>query len=98
MIGKGELIIILLIALVLFGAGKIPSIMSDLAKGVRSFKKEMKKDDDDEAQPESEITNIEAESDNKKRDINKKKVAKKGGGKENSANVKNSSIKEKSGS
>jgi sec-independent protein translocase protein TatA len=40
-----HLIIILLIVLVLFGAGKIPKIMGDLAKGVKAFKDGMKDED-----------------------------------------------------
>lgn len=34
----GHIIIILLIVLVLFGAGKLPAVMGDLGKGLRSFK------------------------------------------------------------
>jgi sec-independent protein translocase protein TatA len=34
----GELLLILLLALVLFGAGKLPKVMSDLGKGLRSFR------------------------------------------------------------
>lgn len=41
-IGFRELVIILVIVLLLFGAKKIPSIMGDLAKGIRSFKDGMK--------------------------------------------------------
>ena len=37
-IGLPELIIILVIVLVLFGAGRIPAVMRDLGKGVSSFK------------------------------------------------------------
>lgn len=33
-----QLLIILLIILLLFGAGKLPKVMSDLGKGLRSFK------------------------------------------------------------
>lgn len=40
-----HLIIVLLIVLVLFGAGKIPQIMRDLAKGVKAFKDGMKDED-----------------------------------------------------
>jgi sec-independent protein translocase protein TatA len=40
-----HLVIILLIVLVLFGAGKIPKIMNDLAKGVKAFKDGMKDED-----------------------------------------------------
>ncbi len=34
----GELLLILLIILVLFGAGRIPKIMEDIGKGIKSFK------------------------------------------------------------
>ncbi len=37
-LGATELIIILVLVLVLFGAGKIPQVMEDLGKGVKSFK------------------------------------------------------------
>ncbi len=38
-LGMPELIIILVIILVIFGAGKLPEIGSGLGKGIRSFKK-----------------------------------------------------------
>ncbi len=37
--GIGELIIIFMIVLVLFGAGKIPKIAKDMGSGIREFKK-----------------------------------------------------------
>jgi sec-independent protein translocase protein TatA len=40
----GHLMIILLIILVVFGAGKLPQVMSDLGKGLKSFKDGMKDD------------------------------------------------------
>ncbi len=42
-----HLIVILLIVLLLFGAGRLPKIMSDLAKGLKAFKNELKDSDDD---------------------------------------------------
>lgn len=36
--GFGQLLVILLIVLLLFGAGQLPKVMSDLGKGLRSFK------------------------------------------------------------
>ncbi len=39
--GMGELVVIFLIVLVLFGAGKVPSIAKDLGKGINQFKKAM---------------------------------------------------------
>lgn len=48
-IGLFQLLVILLIILLLFGAGKLPKVMSDLGKGLKSFKSSMneeeKKDD-----------------------------------------------------
>lgn len=37
-----QLLIVLLIILVLFGGGKLPQVMSDLGKGLKSFKDGMK--------------------------------------------------------
>jgi len=55
-IGMPELIIILIIVLVVFGAGRLPEIGSSLGKSIRNFKKatdgkdeidiKQKKDDD----------------------------------------------------
>ena len=38
-------IIVLIIVLLLFGKGKIPSLMADMAKGIKSFKSNMAEDD-----------------------------------------------------
>lgn len=43
-----HLIVILLIVLVVFGAGRLPQVMGDLGKGLRAFKDAMKKDDDED--------------------------------------------------
>ena len=44
-----QLLIVLVIVLLLFGRGKIPQLMGDMAKGIKSFKRGMndeeKKDD-----------------------------------------------------
>ncbi|MFB9952157.1 twin-arginine translocase TatA/TatE family subunit [Rhizobium puerariae] len=42
-------LIVLVIVLVLFGRGKIPELMGDVAKGIKSFKKGMTDDDAQEA-------------------------------------------------
>ncbi|GEO82784.1 twin-arginine translocase TatA/TatE family subunit [Pararhodospirillum oryzae] len=44
-------IIVLIVVLLLFGAGKIPRLMGDVAKGVKAFKKGLQ---DDDAPAESE--------------------------------------------
>ncbi len=41
-LGVWEMAVLLAIVLVIFGAGKLPSAMSDIAKGVRAFKSGLK--------------------------------------------------------
>lgn len=41
-------LIVLVIVLLLFGAGKLPKVMGDLAKGIKNFKAGLKDDSDDE--------------------------------------------------
>lgn len=47
-LGVPELVIIFLIILVVFGAGKIPAIARDMGKGIREFKRAMSSDETDE--------------------------------------------------
>ena len=44
-IGWTGIIIIVVLVVLLFGRGKISSIMGDVAKGIKSFKKGMSSDD-----------------------------------------------------
>lgn len=37
-----QLLIILFVILILFGAGKLPRVMGDIGKGLKSFRDEMK--------------------------------------------------------
>ena len=55
--GLTEMVIILAIVLVLFGAGKLPTVMGDLAKGVRTFKAGLK---DEPAEPPAAAARAEA--------------------------------------
>jgi sec-independent protein translocase protein TatA len=48
-IGFRELLVILVIALVLFGAKKLKNVGSDLGSAVRGFKKAMNEGDDEQA-------------------------------------------------
>lgn len=41
----GELLLILVIVFVLFGAGKLPQVMGDIGKGIRGLKKGLKEDE-----------------------------------------------------
>ena len=39
-------LVVLVIILIVFGAGKLPRVMGDFAKGIKSFKAGMKEDDE----------------------------------------------------
>ena len=54
-LSMGHLILLLVIVLVVFGAGKIPQIMGDVAKGLKAFKKGMK-DEEEESTSRSSRT------------------------------------------
>jgi sec-independent protein translocase protein TatA len=42
-------IVVLAIILILFGAGKLPRVMGDFAKGIKAFKAGMREEDEAEA-------------------------------------------------
>ena len=52
-LGVPELMVILVIALVIFGPSKLPQIGSGLGKAIRDFKKGVSSSEDDEATKES---------------------------------------------
>ena len=52
-IGWTGIIIIAILVVILFGKGKISSIMGDLAKGIKSFKKGMASDISDDTEPKN---------------------------------------------
>jgi sec-independent protein translocase protein TatA len=47
-IGIWQVVLILLIVLILFGAGKLPKVMGDVAKGVKNFKTGMRDEEDED--------------------------------------------------
>ena len=51
-LGTTELIIILILVLVIFGAGKLPQVGGALGKGLRNFKDGVKDIDEEEQDPE----------------------------------------------
>ena len=53
-IGMPELIIILIIILIIFGAGKLPEIGSGIGKGIKNFKKGMSTEDEIDVTPKKE--------------------------------------------
>ena len=46
-----HLFIVLLIVLVVFGAGKLPNVMRDIGRGVKSFKEAMSEKEAEQAAP-----------------------------------------------
>ena len=63
-----QVVLVLVIILILFGAGKIPRVMGDVAKGIKSFKAGMKEGENEEIEVSSEEVDT---------DKNKKKTARK---------------------
>lgn len=58
-IGMPELIIILIIILIIFGAGKLPEIGSGIGKGIKNFKKATQAEPDELAPPEENNNTLE---------------------------------------
>ena len=49
-----QIVLVLVIILILFGAGKIPRVMGDVAKGIKSFKAGMKEGENEEIEATAE--------------------------------------------
>jgi sec-independent protein translocase protein TatA len=65
-IGMPELIIILVIILIIFGAGKLPEIGKGLGKGIKNFKKATKEPDEIDITPQEEQSEETSEEEEKK--------------------------------
>jgi sec-independent protein translocase protein TatA len=55
-LGFGELVILLIIVLLVFGAGKLPQIGDALGKSIKNFKRAASGNDEIEVKPKKEIT------------------------------------------
>ncbi|MDY6971282.1 MAG: twin-arginine translocase TatA/TatE family subunit [Thermodesulfobacteriota bacterium] len=58
-IGMPELIIILIIILIIFGAGKLPEIGSGIGKGIKNFKKATRESPEEIASPKNNKDTVE---------------------------------------
>ena len=67
-IGFWQIAIVAVLIVLLFGRGKISSLMGDVAKGIKSFKKGMASDPVDDGTPK----NITENQDTNNQDTNKK--------------------------
>ena len=63
-IGNWQIAIVVILVVLLFGRGKISSLMGDVAKGIKSFKKGMATDVTDESDPKN-ISENNQDSNNK---------------------------------
>ena len=63
-IGIWQIAIVVILVVLLFGRGKISSLMGDVAKGIKSFKKGMASDITDESEPKN-ISDKNKDSENK---------------------------------
>ena len=63
-IGFWQIAIVIILVVLLFGRGKISSLMGDVAKGIKSFKKGMASDVTDESEPKN-ISENNQDSENK---------------------------------
>ena len=65
-IGFWQIAVVVILVVLLFGRGKISSLMGDVAKGIKSFKKGMATDVNDHSQPK----NISENQDSNNQDSN----------------------------
>ena len=63
-IGIWQIAIVVILVVLLFGRGKISSLMGDVAKGIKSFKKGMS-EDSSSSNEESKTNSDNSDSDNK---------------------------------
>ena len=69
-IGWSGIIIVAVLVILLFGRGKISSIMGDVAKGIKSFKKGMSTDPTEDLEPKNISENNQDSSTNQSSDTN----------------------------
>ena len=69
-IGWSGIIIVAVLVVLLFGRGKISSIMGDVAKGIKSFKKGLSDDSAEQNQTINTDTKSSAEAQSSKEDSN----------------------------
>ena len=66
-IGPLQIVLVIVVALLLFGGrGRISSIMGDMAKGVRSFRKGLAEDDEPKSVDKDDLVNVTPKKDESK--------------------------------
>jgi len=70
-IGFWQIAVVVILVVLLFGRGKISSLMGDVAKGIKSFKKGMATDTTEDSEPKN-ISENNQDSNNNNQDSNNK--------------------------
>ena len=65
-----QILLIVLVGILLFGAGRLPRLMGDMAKGIKSFREGMKEEISDDS---SEVTKLDVLKDPKSHNSDSKK-------------------------
>ena len=60
-IGVWQVVLVLVIVLIIFGAGKLPKVMGDVAKGVKNFKSGMAEEVTDSSSDSKPVENTSAQ-------------------------------------
>ena len=72
-LGPWEIALILVLALLLFGGKKLPSLAKDLGSGIKEFRRSLSSSSEDEPPPPTQITTPEPEPEIKKESTKSKK-------------------------
>lgn len=56
MLSATKLLLILLIVFIIFGAGKLPKVMGDIGRGIRSLREGLKSDDEETEKAQRPLT------------------------------------------
>ena len=70
-IGFWQIAVVLILVVLLFGRGKISSLMGDVAKGIKSFKKGMATETTEDSEPKNISENNQDSNDNNQDSNNK---------------------------
>ena len=70
-IGFWQIAVVVILVVLLFGRGKISSLMGDVAKGIKSFKKGMATETTEDSEPKN-ISENNQDSNNSNQDSNNK--------------------------
>lgn len=65
-VGPLQILVILVLVLILFGAGRLPNVMGDVAKGIKNFRAALKEDGSESKDASQEKREISSRPENEK--------------------------------